>query len=193
MEHLRTLHPPRRFISGEKFPFLGGLYPLVIEQGSPTGLDFAQEQIIFRSRAAEATWQEDQRAQLYEKFKRSVLAAGKQLLRERLAFWSQRTELQPTGLQFRQQKSVWGSCSAQNKISLNLKLIVAPIWVIDYVLIHELAHIRHKNHSADFWQLVDRYTPHRDRARSWLRENVYLGDFLGARSDLHPPSATEES
>ena len=94
--------------------------------------------------------------------------------------------LKPTSLGFRMQKSIWGSCSPENKISLNKKLIVAPLEVIDYVVVHELAHIRYKNHSQQFWSFVEKYVDSHSSSRRWLNENQYLSDFLSSRSELWP-------
>ena len=68
-------------------------------------------------------------------------------------------ELYPSSLKFRNNKSRWGSCSYKNGIILNIKLMKFPIEVIEYVVIHELAHIKHKNHSKRFWSLVEKYCP----------------------------------
>lgn len=90
-------------------------------------------------------------------------------LAERIRHWSAKMGLYPTGISFRKQKTRWGSCSSNGHISLNWKLIFAPEAVIDYVVIHELAHLRHQNHSPAFWQLVEQYDPEAQRHRRWLR------------------------
>ncbi|MCJ8327793.1 MAG: M48 family metallopeptidase [Campylobacterales bacterium] len=64
-------------------------------------------------------------------------------------------DLYPSSLKFRNNKSRWGSCSFKNAISLNINLMKFPIDVIEYVVIHELAHIKHKNHSSNFWNFVE--------------------------------------
>ncbi len=70
-----------------------------------------------------------------------------------------RMELFPTALKFRKNKTRFGSCSSKNSISLNILLMKYPLEVIEYVIIHELAHIKHKNHSKRFWGLVQEYCP----------------------------------
>lgn len=67
--------------------------------------------------------------------------------------------LSPGKITYRHNKSRWGSCSSQNHLSLNTRLMMLPESMITYVVIHELAHITHKNHSKDFWHLVERYCP----------------------------------
>lgn len=65
----------------------------------------------------------------------------------------------PTSLKFRKNRSRWGSCSYKNSINLNIYLMKLPIEAIEYVVIHELAHINHKNHSKKFWDFVETYCP----------------------------------
>jgi predicted metal-dependent hydrolase len=71
------------------------------------------------------------------------------------------------------QKTLWGSCSGVNNINLNYLLIMAPMSVIDYVIVHELAHTKIKNHSKDFWQLVESILPKYKASKSWLKNNGY--------------------
>jgi len=74
----------------------------------------------------------------------------------------------------RNQKSRWGSCSSRGTISLNWRLVQTPDFVRDYVILHELAHFRHMNHSTRFWQEVERLCPDLTRARQWLKDHRQL-------------------
>jgi len=74
-------------------------------------------------------------------------------------------------LRIADQKSLWGSCSARGRISLNWRLLLAPPEVFRYVVIHELAHLIRRDHSARFWSLVARQMPDHEERRSWLRRN----------------------
>ncbi len=71
----------------------------------------------------------------------------------------------------RDQKSRWGSCAADGSLSYSWRLIMAPSYVLDYVAAHEVAHLRHMNHSMRFWRLVLSQCPGSGRARTWLRAN----------------------
>ena len=68
----------------------------------------------------------------------------------------------------RNQRTRWGSCSAKGNITLNWKLLMAPPDIVDYVIIHELAHRKHMNHSQKFWQFVELYSPRWKEYRKWL-------------------------
>ncbi len=74
----------------------------------------------------------------------------------------------------RNQRSRWGSCSRRGTISLNWRLVQAPPFVRDYIVLHELAHVKHMNHSNRFWNEVARLCPEYLRAERWLKENSEL-------------------
>lgn len=74
----------------------------------------------------------------------------------------------------RDQRTRWGSCSNQGSLSFNWRLVMAPPAVLDYVVVHELAHRKQQNHSKDFWQVVAQYYPDYKAARAWLRANSSL-------------------
>ena len=74
----------------------------------------------------------------------------------------------------RNQRSRWGSCSQRGTVSLNWRLIHAPIFVRDYVILHELMHLRQMNHSARFWREVERVCPDYAEAERWLKSNAAL-------------------
>ncbi len=73
--------------------------------------------------------------------------------------WSIQMALVPTGIRFRKTKRQWGSCSGKNILSFNTMLMKLPQDVIQYIIVHELAHIQHKHHQKSFWKLVEKYMP----------------------------------
>lgn len=101
--------------------------------------------------------------------------------------WATRMEAKPTSIALRDVRSRWGSCTRQGRIMLSWRLVMTPPAVRDYVIIHELAHLAHFDHSQRFWQRVETFCPARKRAETWLRRhggtllqvgNTSTGDFL---------------
>lgn len=92
-------------------------------------------------------------------------------IKEKLVVFSQQTLLFPSSFKVRKYKARWGSCNSHGELSFNYLLKMLPKWVIDYVIIHELCHLKHMNHSTDFWQLVAKYCPEYKTAKNWLSEH----------------------
>ena len=78
--------------------------------------------------------------------------------------------VEPTAINFRRTKRQWGSCSSKNRVSFNSHIIKLPIDVIQYIIIHELSHIRHKHHQKEFWQEVERYCKDYKKLEAKLKE-----------------------
>lgn len=104
----------------------------------------------------------EQRQQWYRDFAKQYLSLRIVQLAEQHGFEFNR-------LFIREQKTRWGSCSSRGNISLNWKLLKAPIAVSDYVILHELVHTEIMNHSAAFWQRVEMFVPDYNDAKMWLR------------------------
>ena len=83
----------------------------------------------------------------------------KKILPLKVEEYSKKMNLYPTSISYRKNKRTWGSCNYKNGLNFNILLMKFPIEVMEYVIIHELAHIKHKNHSRDFWNLVAVYCP----------------------------------
>ena len=96
---------------------------------------------------------------------------AKDFINERLIKYSNITGLHPSSVKITSANKRWGSCSGKDKINFSYKLIMTPIRIIDYVIVHELIHIKEKNHSKIFWQKVRAIIPDYKERRKWLREN----------------------
>jgi predicted metal-dependent hydrolase len=83
-------------------------------------------------------------------------------------------QVQPNGISIKEQRTRWGSCSSKRNLSFNWRLIMAPPDVLDYIVVHELAHLTEMNHAARFWHIVQLYCPDFARHRAWLKEDAWL-------------------
>ncbi|NLU51968.1 MAG: M48 family metallopeptidase [Clostridiaceae bacterium] len=101
---------------------------------------------------------------------------GKIILKKRLEELSHLTGIKYSGCSITGAKSRWGSCSYKNRINLSWRLILANKRAIDYVIIHELCHVLHKNHSKAFWQEVEKHMPDYKNHKKWLKDNAFILD-----------------
>jgi len=92
---------------------------------------------------------------------------------ERVAYWQQQMGVTVTAIEIKNWKQKWGSCSAAGVVSFNWRLMLAPFWVADYVVVHELAHRRHMDHSPAFWQLLLSFYPQGKAARAWFVQHQH--------------------
>ena len=133
-----------------------------------------------RFAAEERPWIERQRRRLREEQLRgavSIPAADARQLRERAARelparlleLAAENRLNVSRVSVRDQRSRWGSCARDGHICLNWRLVTMPAWVRDYVMIHELMHLKRMDHSPKFWKLVAAACPQYEAARAWLR------------------------
>jgi hypothetical protein len=94
-----------------------------------------------------------------------------------------RHDLMPAAVRIKQHKRLWGSCTAKGVVNLNWRLILAPPAVFEYVVVHELCHLRQAHHQAAFWRLVGQILPAYEAQRRWLRTN---GHLLTLRPGIRP-------
>lgn len=188
-ETVRQAFPRKVLKAGEKFPFLGQEFELVFEPcNCKPCFKIADGKLVCQ--ITRHAWEAFDVNRDHPELMPALVAFYKKKSREILTRAVQdhagRMGLAPSGLSFRAQKTRWGSCSSKGRISLNWKLVIAPLAVLEYVVIHELAHLRFYNHSASFWSLVGEHDADYRAHRSWLRENQFLADFLASESELHP-------
>ncbi|TWX57002.1 M48 family metallopeptidase [Colwellia hornerae] len=90
---------------------------------------------------------------------------------EKLSHFAEKIGVLPKSFKVRLYKSRWGSCNSRSELSFSSLLAMTPKWIIDYVIVHELCHLRHMNHSTKFWQLVALNYPNYGLAKTWLKSH----------------------
>jgi predicted metal-dependent hydrolase len=93
------------------------------------------------------------------------------VLIDRVRIWSEAMEVLPGRISVRDQRTRWGSCSTNGGLNFSWRLVMAPLPVLDYVVIHELMHLREMNHSKQFWDGVARHCPEYQQHLAWLKDN----------------------
>ena len=100
--------------------------------------------------------------------------AAKIYIPQRVEYYSKQMGGSYQTVSIREQKTRWGSCSSNHTLSFNWRLMLAPPQVLDYVIVHELCHLTHMNHSKEFWDLVEKIMPDYKEKKQWLKENGHL-------------------
>ncbi|GAB4147590.1 MAG: M48 family metallopeptidase [Patescibacteria group bacterium] len=114
------------------------------------------------------------KSQIQQKLKNYYQKEARIVFQDRLNYWSEIMRLEFKSLKLSSAKTRWGSCSHDNNINLNWNMVMLELDLIDYVIVHELAHIKHKNHSLKFWSLVEEYMPDWKTRRKQLKANGHL-------------------
>lgn len=111
---------------------------------------------------------------LNEEALKNIKKRAKDQLLDRLNYLSEKHDYSYSKIRLSGAKTRWGSCSYKNTVSLNWKIMLAPPQVIDYLVVHELVHTKHKNHQRNFWNEVAQIHPTYKEDRKWLRDNAHL-------------------
>ncbi|GIT98793.1 M48 family metallopeptidase [Sulfurovum sp. TSL1] len=145
---------PLDFSSGAEVYFMGKVYPLTLVQHHKkrTHLDFDGEVFTLFYHAYDEKLFQTHLDRFYK-------TEAQKHIPSHVAFWAEKMCLSPANVRFRKTKRQWGSCSGKNVLSFNTMMMKLPHDVIQYIIVHELAHIRHKHHQKAFWQLVENYLP----------------------------------
>ena len=155
---------PKEFVNGEGFLYLGKYYRLKILKNAEEPLKFdngfyLSKEHLHHARDLFVQWYK-QRA--YEK------------ISERVKWYVQKRGFKYNKVNITDAQKRWGSCSCKGNLNFSWRLIMAPLAVVDYVVVHELVHLEEKNHTKAFWGKVKMLMPEFEKHRSWLKKNAYL-------------------
>jgi predicted metal-dependent hydrolase len=161
-KYQNRLHPPgKEVVNGESAPYLGRDYRIEISETASGEVEFAGRFVVPPTHQARR--RQVLRAWYIARAKETILPRAQQHAGELgVAF---------AGARIVDTRYRWGSCTVRDNVSFNWRLIKAPMFVIDYVIVHELAHLIEPNHTARFWSIVRARTPTMEKAKAWLREH----------------------
>lgn len=152
---------PKQFVEGETFLYLGKEYPLHIAPDMHGKLLFEDRFILSERYLPKAK-------KLFERWYREEAFS---VFTERCQFYSQKMGVRYQVIKLSSAKQRWGSCNPKGSLCFNWRLILAPQEIVDYVVVHELAHLKEPNHSSRFWNEVEGIFPDYRNAKKWLKEN----------------------
>tara|TARA_R110001599_G_C12164534_1_gene652579 strand:- start:398 stop:1117 length:720 start_codon:yes stop_codon:yes gene_type:complete len=158
----------KRYVSGEAFSYLGRNYRLKVEQGP-----FAPVKLIKGRLVVTTPSGSEQPHIIRNAIIRWYKHRANNKLRVKVDRYTSILGVHPMGISIRSFKSRWGSCTANGRVDFNWKIIMAPIRIVDYVVVHELCHLKQHDHSPAYWREVERAMPDYKECRMWLRENAH--------------------
>lgn len=161
---LKNKTTPKKFVNGEKFLYLGKEYQLLL--GPYIHIEIKDEAMNFPLALA---------ARGHDALEKWYIKQAKIVIKSLVEEYSKRMSLPYNGISFSDTSSKWGSCAPDNRLQFNWRLIMAPLLVIRYVVIHELVHTEEKNHKTLFWNRVRSKNPSYKNQIKWLKMN---GDKL---------------
>ena len=153
---------PREFAEGEEFLYLGNNYKLYVLDRNRTHIHFKDNCFVLSRDAIE-------RAESI--FTRWYRQQAHKIFLERTKHYSSAAGIRYNRISIKDTRTRWGSCSGRDNLNFNWHLVMAPLNIIDYVVVHELSHIEEKNHSKKFWDKVISIMPDYKNHRNWLKEN----------------------
>ena len=172
-QNLGAQYPPKAYQDGDVFSFLGQSYRLEIEERSPRSVKIEGDRL--RVSASRNIISGDGEDDLPSMVRAWYEGTAHSILKERVAYYEEKMELRAQSIRVRTLAAQWGSCAITGHLCFNARLIMAPLNIVDYVVVHELSHLAHHNHSPRFWKLVESHIPDYRKCRKWLREH---GNFL---------------
>ncbi|MEA3326784.1 MAG: SprT family zinc-dependent metalloprotease [Chloroflexota bacterium] len=162
--HTFANRKPKTFKPGETFWYLGELYPLRLTDRSRPPLELDGTFLLARaaqnrSKEVFITW-----------YREETRAITHNLIRE----YQKKYHFKVNKVRITSARTRWGSCSSKNNLNFTYRLCMAPLRVIDYVVLHELTHLKHHNHSKAFWSAIEKIKPDYRKDRDWLKKQGAL-------------------
>lgn len=165
----------KEYFNGEDHLLFGTPHNLLIlPQSKPTRTTVIKNGTNLEIKLFVGFDSQKQKQEIKDALLRFYLEQGIGYLTEKVNYYTNLLGVEYSKIEIKKVSSIWGSCSAGNALSFNRKLVMAPYEIIDYVIIHEVCHLRERNHSSRFWGLVFKYDRQYKEHRHWLHKNSSL-------------------
>ncbi len=160
-EQKEVARTAKEFVDGEQFLYMGKYYSLQINLSEARTIDFKDDFIV------SARNKEVVKNLLFEWYNQQAI----EVLIPRIIYFAEHLGVKRRRINITAAKYTWGSCTPAGTLNFNWRIIKAPPEVIDYIVVHELAHLREHNHSPEFWNIVAVQLPQYEDAKQWLKFN----------------------
>jgi len=160
---------PKEYVDGETFSYLGQNYYLKVLDGKPDKA--SQRDGCFLVHVQNPISGETRDRLIVSQLTEWYLEKAAVVIEERVNRFSAQIAVGPRKIRIKNYRSRWGSCNARGEVSFNWRIIMAPQRVIDYVVVHELCHLKLLNHSKDYWKLLGKVMSDYKESRAWLKKN----------------------
>lgn len=154
----------KMYVTGEKFPYLGNEYPLHYITNNKNVFEFDGSKFIMNP---------NYKLQANDIFIRWYKMTAKKIISNKVQAFALQHGLKHGSIRINSAKTRWGSCSNKKNLNFSYRLVLTPEFVIDYIILHELAHTIEMNHSKKFWDIVKTLCPEYKKAEKWLKDNSY--------------------
>ncbi|NEZ47197.1 M48 family metallopeptidase [Clostridium niameyense] len=151
--------------------YLGKLYPCEIKNKKSVYCDLELKKEKFYIYINEGILEKYKKDIINQSIEKFYKVKAYEILEQRTKYYGNKIGYLPNKITVKSQRTLWGSCSSKKNINYNYRLIMAPINIIDYIVVHELCHLKHMNHSKDFWNMVEGTIVNYKERRKWLKEN----------------------
>jgi predicted metal-dependent hydrolase len=149
---------------GEVFLYLGKSYPIIISVDSEIKKDY----VTLESDKLHLYLKEQEEVRIKQTLMRFYYQKCKSLVEGRIKVHQSNFKVKPRSFSISDNQSTWGTCDSKLQLTFNWKLAMAPMEIIDYVVIHEMCHMVHLNHDRSFWRLVGSMLPDYEQRQNWL-------------------------
>lgn len=149
---------------GEVFLYLGKPYSIIIS----SNMDNPQDYVVFEEDKIHIYVKQHNDESIKKALKRFYYQQCKALVEGRIRIYQSEFKMKPRSIRITNDSSNWGTCNSKLELTFNWKLAMAPIEVIDYVVVHEMCHMVHLNHERSFWRLVGKILPDYEARQNWL-------------------------